>query len=66
MVGWIKYENEIMKVNVLEDKPSYKVVETENNELLCIPAESGTVVWPTEKECREKECNPLHWVPMGR
>lgn len=64
MIGWIKYEDKVIKVRVLEDQPSYKVVETENNELLCIPVESGTIIWSTEEDCRRYEQNPLHWRPM--
>ena len=63
-VGYILYEDKVIKVRVLEDQPSYKVVETENNELLCIPVESGTVIWPTKEDCIRNEQNPLHWRPM--
>lgn len=66
MVGWIKYDDKIIKVNVLEDRPSYKVVETEQNELLCIPVESGVHIWNTEQECREREERTLYWGYQGR
>lgn len=65
-VGYILYEDKVIKVKVLEDSPSYKVVETENNELLCIPVESGTHIWKTEQECRECETSPLHWSYQGK
>ena len=51
MIGYIDYNGKIIKVNILEKKSQHTLVETEDNELLCIPVESGAIIWPTREEC---------------
>ena len=64
MVGYIKYCGKVIQVTVLENRDGYKIVQTENNEILGIPPESGTRIWNTREEC-EYEDHCLDWVPMG-
>lgn len=65
MVGYIKYNGEILQVTVLEEHGSYKVVQTEHNEILGIPPEAGIHIWKTKEECEHYENCCLDWVPMG-
>ena len=51
MTGYIDYNNKVVKVTILEKKSQHTLVETEDNELLCIPLETETIIWPTREEC---------------
>ena len=51
MTGYINYNNKTVKVTILEKKSQHTLVETEDNELLCIPVEAETIIWPTREEC---------------
>lgn len=63
-IGYIKYNDKIIKVKVLETHGSYKVVQTEDGDILGIPPESGTHIWKTYEECDYYENMCCDLVPM--
>ena len=65
--GYIYYNDKILQVTIVELHGSYKVVATEENELLGIPPESGAVIWPTREECEMyNNCPWAYFTPQGR
>ena len=62
--GYIKYNNQILKIKILETHGGYKIVQTEDNEILGIPPESGTHIFKTYEECDYFENTPCDWIPM--
>ena len=62
--GYIKYDGRIIKIIVLEDRDNDLVVQTEDNELLCIPSSSNTHIWPTYEDCDRHENQCFDWIPM--
>lgn len=47
--GYIEYKDKLIKVEIVENKGGYLTVKTEDNEILGIPPESFTTVWPTKE-----------------
>lgn len=65
--GYIYYNDKILQVTLVETHGSYRVVATEENELLGIPAESGTPIFPTREECEMyNNCPWAYFTPQGR
>ena len=60
---YIKYKDKIVEIRILENKPSYKIVETEDGEILCIPSESDTIIFKTKEEVQAYEAG-CYFVPM--
>ena len=67
-IGYILYNDAIIKVRVLERHGNDVVVETEHNELLGIPAEAGVRIYKTAEECNfhEKFCTDFVQQEEGK
>lgn len=65
--GYIYYNDKILQVTLVETHGDYKVVATEENELLGIPVESGTTIFSTREECeRYNNCPWAFFTPQER
>jgi len=68
--GYIEYNGKLVKVTILEKKSQHTTVETEDNELLCIPQEANVVIWPTKEMYFEYKSHPpiVFWdgMPMSQ
>lgn len=61
--GYLKYNNKLVKVTILEKKSQHTTVETEDHELLCIPCEASVVIWPTKEMYEDYQKGHSHvWV----
>lgn len=50
--NYIKYNNKIVKIKILQIIfKNYKVVQTEEGDILGIPPESGTHIYSSYEEC---------------
>lgn len=64
--GYIKYKDKIIHIKIIKDNPEYKIVETEDMDILGIPSESGTIIYKTKEECEHHENHCFDWfVPQG-
>jgi len=63
MIKYMVYKGVVSKVKILEQHPSYAIVE-KGNEILCVPAEDPNVAFfDTEPEACSYCCGG-HFVPM--
>lgn len=65
--GYIKYNDKIVKVKIIEIRfENYKIIQTEDGDILGIPPEADTHIWKTYEDCDYHENYPCLWfVPMG-
>jgi len=63
-IGYILYNDAIIKVHVLERHGNDVIVETEHNELLCIPSEAGVRIYATAEDCNFHERFCTDFVPQ--
>ena len=63
-VGYILYNDAILKVRVLERHGEDVVVETEHNEIMFIPSEAGVRIYKTAEDCNFHEKFCTDFVPQ--
>ena len=63
-VGYILYNDSIIKIHVLERHGNDVIVETEHNEVLCLPAEAGVHIYKTAEDCNFYEKFCTDFVPQ--
>lgn len=65
--GFIKYQDNIIHVTVMEEHGGDVIVLADNGDILEVPPESDTVIWPTYEECdyRENYLAGFDFIPMG-
>ena len=51
--GYIIYCNRGYNIHILQETDEDIIVETENNELICVPKWSNAIIWPS-KEVHDK------------
>lgn len=49
--GYIQYNDKIVYVEVIKESPSYKILKTEDGDVLEVPWEADICIWSTSEEC---------------